>query len=99
MVKWYPNDYAYQPLQTGPLTEGRVWVVESDCLEAGLALKHAGYNPAVLIMASPARPGGGYKNGRAVHVLSFAEAYVFRCWCAGRKPMSTHNAVAEPGGP
>lgn len=41
----------------------KVEVIEGDCLEAALQLLSEGLNPAVLNMASPKRPGGGYKNG------------------------------------
>ncbi|KXJ29933.1 hypothetical protein AC249_AIPGENE3144 [Exaiptasia diaphana] len=40
-----------------------VEVVNCDCLEEALRLKTEGFNPAVLNMASPRRPGGGYLSG------------------------------------
>lgn len=40
-----------------------VIVVNADCLEEAIRLKNKGFNPAVLNMASPKRPGGGYLTG------------------------------------
>lgn len=40
-----------------------VIVVNADCLEEAIRLKNKGFNPAVLNMASPKRPGGGYLSG------------------------------------
>lgn len=62
-VKWYSNEHPYKPLGSPLYSDTRIWVVEGDCLEAGLALRRARFYPVVLVMASHRRPGGGYKNG------------------------------------
>lgn len=49
------------PEEAGDLTSIRV--ENRDCLEEAILLKAQGLNPAVLNMASPKRPGGGYLSG------------------------------------
>ncbi|EDO29211.1 predicted protein [Nematostella vectensis] len=55
------HDASVTRVESGITTSIRV--VNGDCLEEALELKRQGFKPAVLNMASPKRPGGGYLTG------------------------------------
>ncbi|KAK3701812.1 hypothetical protein QZH41_016337 [Actinostola sp. cb2023] len=51
------------PGRTSSTFTTAIEVVNGDCLEEAIRLQSQGLNPAVLNMASPKRPGGGYLSG------------------------------------
>lgn len=59
--KTRPYDDEEPPAETsgssGDVFKTEIEVVNSDCLEEAIRLKNKGFNPAVLNMASPKRPG------------------------------------------
>jgi len=64
-TRYYMSDHPWRKSypDTAAAFPSRVFVVNGDCVEAGLILKEFGLNPAVLVMASRSHPGGGYKKG------------------------------------
>jgi len=56
-------DLGPQHYTSSPNYNTNVQIYPEDCLEVAQKLVHRGLNPAVLVNASPKRPGGGVKEG------------------------------------
>jgi hypothetical protein len=61
---FHPTGSLSSPAQSAGASAPVIHVIEGDCLDVGLCLQKAGFNPAVLVMASRSHPGGGYKKGK-----------------------------------
>ena len=55
-----PFDVNDMPRQDG---ETKTGCINADCVDVAKAMLDAGYNPAILNLASRRRPGGGYDRG------------------------------------
>lgn len=77
-TKFYSHKFDVKDIPT-IIGETKRDVINSDCLEEGIKLLDAGYNPAILNMANRQNPGGGVRNGAgAQEETIFRRTNIFR---------------------
>ena len=77
-TKFYSHKFDVKDIPT-IIGETKIDVINSDCLEEGIKLLDAGYNPAILNMANRQNPGGGVRNGAgAQEETIFRRTNIFR---------------------